>query len=187
MITTKSFIKLGALGLLAFAIVGTPVFSHAEDAGTTTNAVKTVKHKKKKAADTNAPAAEVKELKTTKATVQAPTVVVPKPAPVVTKPVESVKAAAATEVATPQAGHNKSGVLPFHGKLKAVDLAAKTFSVGVRTFEINSDTIIIKDGKPATLADGVVGDETGGAFKRTDDGKLMVTKLRFGAKTATEK
>ena len=94
-------------------------------------------------------------------------------------------ATAATAPAT-AAGHNKSGVLPFHGKLKAVDTVADTISVGTRTFQITSETIIMKNGKPATLADGVVGDETGGAYKKTDDGKLVVTKLRFGPKPAPE-
>ena len=93
---------------------------------------------------------------------------------------------ATTAATTAKAGHNKTGVLPFHGKLKAIDTTAKTISVGTRTFEITSETIIIKDGKSATLADGVVGDETGGAYKKTDDGKLVLTKLRFGAKVATE-
>ena len=164
MITNKSILRFTCFGLLAFAIAGTPSLSQAQTTptgtDTTTNAVKTLKHKKKKAADTNAPA----EAKTT-----------PSATP------------ATTTAATPtKAGHNKSGVLPFHGKLKAVDAAAKTISVGTRIFEITSDTIIIKDGKAATLADGVVGEETGGAYKKTEDGKLLVTKLRFGAKVATE-
>jgi cytoskeletal protein RodZ len=174
MITNKSIIRLGFFGLLAFAIAGTPTLSQAQSSptDTTTNAVKTVKHKKKKTADTNAPAAT-----TPTAAPAAPTT--PPPPPKATT-------ATATTTTTTQAGHNKSGVLPFHGKLKAVDTAAMTISVGTRTFSITSETIIIKDGKPATLADGVVGDETGGAYKKTDDGKLVVTKLRFGAKSATE-
>jgi len=163
-------IRLGACGLLAFAIAGTPVLSQAQTTSTgtdtvTTNAVKNVKHKKKKAADTNAPAITTSDA----APVQAPPSV----------------ATAATAPAT-AAGHNKSGVLPFHGKLKAVDAAGGTVSIGTRTFVITSETIITKNGKPATLADGVVGDETGGAYKKTADGKLAITKLRFGPKPATE-
>jgi hypothetical protein len=107
----------------------------------------------------------------------------------ITAPAPTAPPAAATPTATTtttQAGHNKSGVLPFHGKLKAVDAAAGTVSIGTRTFEINSETIIVKNGKPATLADGVVGDETGGAYKKTEDGKLLITKLRFGPKTPAE-
>lgn len=180
MLTNKSLLKLGCFGLLAFAIVATPTpvqaqASPASTDTTTTNAVKTVKHKKKKAADTNAPAA------TATAPVAAPA------APAATAPTKPTPATTTTtSTTTTQAGHNKSGVLPFHGKLKAVDTAAMTVSIGTRTFSITSETIIIKDGKPATLADGVVGDDTGGAYKKTDDGKLVITKLRFGAKTATE-
>jgi hypothetical protein len=163
----KSILRLGTLGLLAFAIVVTPELSRAGDSDT--NAVPTVKHKKKKTADTNAPV-----------------VVIPKAAPDQAKTVAPVKPAAATDATTAKAGHNKSGVLPFHGKLKEANVAGKTISVGVRTFVINSDTLITKDGKTATLADGVVGDEVGGAYKKTEDGKLVITKLRFGAKVATE-
>ena len=173
--TTKSIIRLSAIGLLVFAIGGTPILAHAQTTPdgtdtTTTNAVKKIKHKKKKVADTNAPAM------TTPITAPAPTA-----PPTALTTTETTATTTATK-----AGHNKSGVLPFHGKLKAVDVAAGTVSIGTRTFEINSSTIIIKNGKPATLADGVVGDETGGAYKKTEDGKLVITKLRFGPKTPAE-
>jgi hypothetical protein len=164
--------------LLVFAIGGTSLPAQAQTAptdtmtpvaDTTTNAVKKVKHKKKKVTDTNAPA-----------------MTTPSAAPALPAPSAAANPTATTTTATTSAGHNKSGVLPFHGKLKAVDAAGGTLSVGTRTFEINSETIIIKNGKPATLADGVVGDETGGAYKKTADGKLVITKLRFGPKTADE-
>ena len=74
----------------------------------------------------------------------------------------------------------KSGVLPFHGKLKSVDNTAKTIMVGELTLRITSDTKITKEGKPATLEDGVVGEEVGGAYKKTEDGKLNSTVVHFG-------
>lgn len=78
--------------------------------------------------------------------------------------------------------------LPFHGKLKAVDKAAKTISVGEMTLQITSETTITKDGKPATLDDGVVGENVGGSYTKGEDGKLTAGKLHFGAKPgATEK
>ncbi len=82
----------------------------------------------------------------------------------------------------------KPGVTPFHGKLKAVDKNAKTITVGKTTVQITSDTKILKDGKPATLTDAVVGEQVGGAYKKADDGKLNATKIHFGAKpeAATE-
>jgi hypothetical protein len=72
--------------------------------------------------------------------------------------------------------------LPFHGKLKAVDSTAKTISVGEQTIQITSDTKITKAGKPATLADGTVGDEVAGSYHKTEDGKLNASMVRFGPK-----
>jgi hypothetical protein len=71
---------------------------------------------------------------------------------------------------------------PFHGNLKAVDASAKTITVGTLTLQITSDTKITKDGKPATLSDGVVGEPVGGAYTKTADGKLNALIVHFGAK-----
>ena len=70
---------------------------------------------------------------------------------------------------------------PFHGNLKAVDTSAKTLTVGTLTLQITSDTKFIKDGKSATLSDGVVGESVGGAYKKTADGKLDAVTVHFGA------
>ena len=78
----------------------------------------------------------------------------------------------------------KNAKLPFHGKLKAVDKAAKTISVGEMTLHITSETIITKGDKPATLEDGVVGEAASGSYLKGADGKLTLGKLRFGAKPA---
>jgi hypothetical protein len=83
--------------------------------------------------------------------------------------------------------HRKHDVLPFHGKLSAVDTNAMKLTVGERTFEITSETKITKDGQPATLADGVVGEMAGGAYKKGADGKLSATSVRFGAKSGGKK
>ena len=71
---------------------------------------------------------------------------------------------------------------PFHGKLKSVDQTAKTISVGESTIQITSTTKIMKAGKPATLADGVVGEDVAGSYKKAEDGKLNANSVRFGAK-----
>ena len=71
---------------------------------------------------------------------------------------------------------------PFHGKLAALDKAAKTITVGKRTFQITSETKIIKAGKPATLEDGVVDETVSGYVQPTEDGKLVATKVTFGPK-----
>jgi hypothetical protein len=78
-----------------------------------------------------------------------------------------------------------SRAVPFHGKLKAVDTTAKTISIGERTTEtiqVTPDTRIMKGGKPATLADGTVGDEVAGAYHKDADGKLNAISIRFGPK-----
>lgn len=78
--------------------------------------------------------------------------------------------------------HKRSehATMPFHGKLSAIDTNAMTLTVGERTFAITSETRITKDNLPATLADGVVGEMVGGAYKKNADGKLSATNLRFG-------
>ena len=75
----------------------------------------------------------------------------------------------------------KASAGPFHGKLAAVDQVAKTITVGKRTFQITSETKLKKAGKPATLEDGVVGEEVSGYIKPAD-GKLMATTVNFGPK-----
>lgn len=76
----------------------------------------------------------------------------------------------------------KSGITPFRGKISAVDKTAKTISVGERTFQITSETRIIKAGKPATLDDAAVGEEVGGSYVKAEDGKLMAKMVRIGPK-----
>jgi len=76
----------------------------------------------------------------------------------------------------------KSSTLPIHGKLKAVDKTAKTISVGEQTIQITSEKKITKAGKPATLDDGVVGEEVSAVYKKGADGKLSATTVRFGPK-----
>lgn len=72
--------------------------------------------------------------------------------------------------------------LPYRGKLKAVDNVAKTITIGTHTIQITSETKINKDGKPAMLADGVVGENVSGLCERTADGKFEALSVNFGAK-----
>ena len=85
-----------------------------------------------------------------------------------------------------QPADKKPSAGPFHGKLAAVDKTARTITVGKRTFQITSETKINKGGKPATLDDGVVGEEASGYVKPTEEGKLAATKVNFGPKTETK-
>ena len=76
----------------------------------------------------------------------------------------------------------KKAAHPFHGKLAAVDKVAKTIKVGESIYQITSETKIAKEGKPATLEDGVVGEPVSGYVKPTEDGKMAATSVHFGAK-----
>ena len=97
------------------------------------------------------------------------------------------KKAAASKTDKKPAAH------PFHGKLSAIDKTAKTITVGKTSYQISSETKITKDGKPAMLEDGVIGDEVGGYVKPNDAGVMVATSVRFGPKpgaagsTATDK
>jgi len=83
-------------------------------------------------------------------------------------------------------GAKKPGAGPFHGKLAALDKSAKTITVGTRTFQITSQTRLNKGGKPATLEDGVVGEDVSGYVKPTEDGKLNATTVNFGPKAGAK-
>ncbi len=74
----------------------------------------------------------------------------------------------------------------FRGSVSAVDTKAMTLTVGKRTFEVTSETKITKNGQPAILSDIAVGDKIGGAYKKTDDGKLAATTINDGKKPGEE-
>ena len=72
-----------------------------------------------------------------------------------------------------------SAVLSFHGTLTAVDTNAMTLTVEKRTFNMTSETIVTKNDKPAVLAEGAVGDQVSGTYKKNADAKLDAVTLRF--------
>jgi preprotein translocase subunit YajC len=92
------------------------------------------------------------------------------------KPAVAKKPAA--EKAAP--GEKKRTGGGVHGNLVAVDKGAMTITLGKHTYQITSETKILKAGKPAKLEDGVVGEYASIGYKRTDDGKLLATKVTFG-------
>ena len=81
----------------------------------------------------------------------------------------------------------RTGIATFHGSLTAVDTGAMTITVDSKTLQITSETKITKDGKPAVLADGVVGETVGGTYKKAEGGKLNAVTVHFGAKAAKPK
>jgi hypothetical protein len=66
------------------------------------------------------------------------------------------------QTVTPKPGIHS--VIPFHGKVTAVD------------------TKISKDGKPAKLSAGVVGERVRDAYRKSEGGKLNAVTVHFGAK-----
>jgi len=93
---------------------------------------------------------------------------------------------AAAEKKSPPKGEKQGALVPFHGKLVAVDKHAKTIKIGERSFQITSETKLSKAGKPATLDDAVVGDEVGGNYQKNADGTLSAKIVRFGPKPEGE-
>ncbi len=77
---------------------------------------------------------------------------------------------------------SKKGTGPFNGKVAAVDTAAKSVTIGKRTFKITSETKVTN----GSLAAANVGDKVGGAFKTADDGSLVATTIWFGSKPGAE-
>lgn len=89
--------------------------------------------------------------------------------------------ASSNQAMTPQS--KRHHVIPFRGRVGAVDANAMTLTVGKRTFQVTSDTKILKDGQPAALADGMAGKPVRGAYRKSDDGKLVALSVYFGAKS----
>jgi len=73
----------------------------------------------------------------------------------------------------------------FRGKILSVDQVNKTITLDEKTqrkLEVNSETKMMKDGKPATLNEAVVGDDIAGRYTKNPDGTMVANTLRFGAK-----
>jgi hypothetical protein len=87
----------------------------------------------------------------------------------------------ATEKKEP--AEKKQSPIPFHGNIVTMDKNARTITIGKRIFQINSETKIFKSDKPATFADGAVGDYVTGSYKKSDDGKLIAHSVYFGGKS----
>ena len=83
-------------------------------------------------------------------------------------------------------GPKADRALPFHGKITAIDKSARTIALGERVFQITADTKVVKDGKAASLNDAAVGDQVGGSYTKSDDGKLTARSLRIGPKPEGE-
>ena len=78
------------------------------------------------------------------------------------------------------AASDKPGPNRFYGPMTAVDTNAMTFTVGEQTFKLTDESQVTKDAKPAKITDAAVGEPARGTYTKTADGKLIVTKVRFG-------
>jgi len=79
---------------------------------------------------------------------------------------------------------DENGPLKFYGTISAVDAKAMTFTVDNQTFTIVPETHMTNaaDDSQASIADAVVGETVRGTYTKSADGKLQVTKVRFGKK-----
>lgn len=68
----------------------------------------------------------------------------------------------------------------FTGTVSVVDTNAMTFTADDMTYSVTDDSQLSRNGKPATLADVVVGDPVRGSYTKGDDGKMTAGKVRFG-------
>jgi hypothetical protein len=84
----------------------------------------------------------------------------------------------------PSTNPDQAGVTKFYGTISAVDTKAMTFTVDNQVYSVVAETHMTKakDDSPATLADAVVGEPARGSYVKASDGKLNVTKVRFGKK-----
>lgn len=95
--------------------------------------------------------------------------------------------AADTTTNAPVVKKHAHSLLPFNGKATAVDAGAMTVTVGSLVLNVTSETKIMKDGKPATLADIKAGETIGGSYKKDEAGKLTAALIRAGEKADKKK
>lgn len=87
---------------------------------------------------------------------------------------------------TPEKGKRKgnAGRMPFRGKIKSVDAAKMTITLGGqekdRVIHVTSETRIMMAGKPATFGDIKAGEEVGGQGRKREDGDVEALSLRVG-------
>ncbi len=63
-----------------------------------------------------------------------------------------------------------------------MDDTNKTITVGKKTYQVTSETRIFTNGAPAIMADGVLGGDVHGTYKKSS-GKLDALTVHFGSVT----
>jgi hypothetical protein len=74
--------------------------------------------------------------------------------------------------------------IPYRGKVASVDLSAKTFMVGKRTFKVTDQTQITKEGAAAMMSDVVTGEKVSGSYWKKEDGTLEAKTVKVGVAKA---
>lgn len=95
------------------------------------------------------------------------------------------EAGAAAKEEAPAPARKVAGY-PFRGKIGAIDAEKWTLTVTTkntkRVLPVSKKAKIVKNGKPAKLADGKVGEDVTGYIKKLEGDKVEVTTIRFGPK-----
>jgi hypothetical protein len=89
----------------------------------------------------------------------------------------------ASAAASPAGKTSAERGIPYRGKVASVDMSAKSFMVGSRTFMVTDRTKIMKDGSAATMADIVANEEVRGQYWKKDDGTMEAKSVKLGAKS----
>jgi hypothetical protein len=82
----------------------------------------------------------------------------------------------------PAAADTDNKPLKFYGQVSAVDTNAMTFTVDDQTYNLTTESQVTRNGHAATITDVVVGDPARGSYTKDTDGKMEITKVRFGKK-----
>ena len=84
----------------------------------------------------------------------------------------------------------KEKTTTFSGKLGAIDKVMKTITLDDKkktVIEVTSDSLVTKDGKPAIMTDGTIGEPVNGTAKTLADGKMSALLLNYGKKVTPPK
>ena len=83
----------------------------------------------------------------------------------------------------------KAKFRPFNGVVKAVNKEAKTFTLQgdkAQEFAVGAETVLRKDGQPATLDNIAAGDKVGGRAREATGGKWEAVTINIGTKAVKE-
>ena len=98
---------------------------------------------------------------------------------------------AAKPSASPAEKTAMARAIPYHGKISAVDQAAKTFTIAgkekSRVFKVTDKTVVTKSGAAATMKDVAANEEVRGSYWKAADGSLEAKSVKLGPATKNEK